>query len=185
MERAKPYRRDAPPIVSERISKTLSMTMYLVQTIGPTCYVIQEQESRQKYKVSIGLNQLCSCGKKDICVHILFVMMKVLKIPKENPLVFQKSLLDSEVSRILRGDFQTNRTAHRTSSSSTRLSEELRAKHNAAQERESESTEKLAARQAIVVDEVCAVCQEDMNCEKPLIYCKRGCGNNFHIECST
>lgn len=42
-----------------------------------------------------------------------------------------------------------------------------------------------AERHELVEGEVCAICQEDMDASQPLTYCKKGCGNNFHIECST
>lgn len=35
------YRRKAPDVVQERIQRTLSTTMYVMQTIGPTSYVVR------------------------------------------------------------------------------------------------------------------------------------------------
>ncbi|KAJ0403593.1 hypothetical protein ATCC90586_007862 [Pythium insidiosum] len=76
MSRLVPYRSKAPDAVKTRIEETLATTMYLVQTTGPTSYVIQEQNSDRKHKVLIGSLQTCSCGDSDVCIHILFVMLK-------------------------------------------------------------------------------------------------------------
>ena len=37
-------------------------------------------------------------------MHILFVMVKVLRISPENPLAWQKSLTDAEIEQVLNGD---------------------------------------------------------------------------------
>ncbi|RHZ42273.1 hypothetical protein DYB26_000762, partial [Aphanomyces astaci] len=44
---------------------------------------------------------------------------------------------------------------------------------------------KECVRHTVVDGEVCAICREDMvEAQHNLTYCKRGCGNNFHIDCS-
>ncbi|GAB9469096.1 hypothetical protein Gpo141_00006385 [Globisporangium polare] len=77
MSRLVPYRSKVPELIKTRIEQTLATTMYLVQTIGPTSYLIQEQNCDKKHKVLVGALQNCSCGDRDVCVHILFVMLKV------------------------------------------------------------------------------------------------------------
>ncbi len=32
-------------------------------------------------------------------------------------------------------------------------------------------------------DSVCPICQEAMNTNMCLTYCKTSCGNNYHLEC--
>lgn len=58
---------------------------------------VQERNNDRKFKVYIGTLQSCSCGDAEICIHILFVMLKVLRVPREMPILWQKSLIDSEV----------------------------------------------------------------------------------------
>ncbi|RLN60185.1 hypothetical protein BBJ29_001433 [Phytophthora kernoviae] len=106
MSRLVPYRSKASEEVAARIEQTLASTMYLVQTTGPTSYVIQEQNSEKKHRVLIGSMQTCSCGTADICTHILFVMLKVLRVPATTPVVWQKSLIDSEIETLLRGGYR-------------------------------------------------------------------------------
>lgn len=40
-QRSLPYKPKPSATVQERIAETLSTTMYLVQTIGPTCYLVR------------------------------------------------------------------------------------------------------------------------------------------------
>ncbi|KAL8005544.1 putative E3 ubiquitin-protein ligase Zswim2 [Plasmopara halstedii] len=169
MNRLVPYRVKVPEEVLTRIEQMRSTTMYLVRTIGPTSYVIQEQNCDKKYKVLIGSMQTCSCGEPDICIHIMFVMLKVLRVPPTTPIVWQKSLLDSEIEMLLEGGFGQMSTSHMK-----RRNEKFTAISLGDEE---------VDRQIVVEGEVCAICQEGMNDYQLLTFCRRGCGNNFHIEC--
>lgn len=60
------------------------------------------------YRVTIGAVQGCSCGLDDVCVHVLFVMLKIMRLADDNALVWQRSLVDSELDRLLH-DRELNR----------------------------------------------------------------------------
>ncbi len=52
------------------------------------------------YSVSVGKHPNCSCPdfqKGNLCKHYLFVMLRVLRLDRSDPLVWQKALLKSEV----------------------------------------------------------------------------------------
>jgi uncharacterized Zn finger protein len=52
------------------------------------------------YDVTISRRPHCSCpdhANGNLCKHILFVMLRVLKLSTTNPLVWQKALLTKEV----------------------------------------------------------------------------------------
>jgi SWIM zinc finger len=56
--------------------------------------------TRNVYTVTVGQAPSCTCpdaAKGNLCKHILFVMLRVLKLRQNNPLVWQKALLKSEV----------------------------------------------------------------------------------------
>ena len=91
--------------------------MLLVSTTGPTSFVVAEQTdrrdeagaseltAREKHRVKIGHRHSCSCGQLgdgELCHHALFILLKVLRVPKDNPLAFQTSLLESELEAVLR-----------------------------------------------------------------------------------
>ncbi|KAH7469339.1 Mitogen-activated protein kinase kinase kinase 1 [Phytophthora ramorum] len=173
MSRLVPYRTKVSEDVAARIELTLNTTMYLVQTTGPTSYVIQEQNCEKKHKVLIGSLQTCSCGTADICIHILFVMLKVLRVPATTPVVWQKSLIDSEIEMLLRGGYKQM----------TRPAPKPYRKKQKEEAATAQPEDADVNRHDLVEGEVCAICQEDMEDSQPLTFCRKGCGNNFHIEC--
>jgi hypothetical protein len=61
----------------------------------------------------------------------------------------------------------------------------MKRQKNAMARPETEAHDADVERHELVEGEVCAICQEDMDDSQPLTFCKKGCGNNFHIECST
>eukprot|EP00903_Cladosiphon_okamuranus_P020873 g19168.t1 len=76
--------------------------MFLLQKKGPTRFVVRGETSDRKFTVLVGSRARCSCGVP-LCLHHLFVMLKVLKVSPTNPLAWQTSLIDSEVDSILDG----------------------------------------------------------------------------------
>ena len=84
-----------------------------MSTLGPTVFVIKQAEVERPFKVYIGDNQRCSCGGGEgrgaLCMHLMYVMIKVLRVPDNNPLSWQLSLVDSEVTNILAGRIGSSR----------------------------------------------------------------------------
>lgn len=57
-------------------------------------------------QVTISRHPTCTCpdfAKGNLCKHILFVMLRVLKLPSNDPLVWQKALMSAEVEEVLSG----------------------------------------------------------------------------------
>jgi hypothetical protein len=131
--REAPWRAKPPDGWDERVAALQGARMYLVQECGPTTFMIKEAspEERQegdhadheqeenelrprrrgggdrKFKVQIGGLLGCSCKIKHDgpCKHLLFVLLKLLRVSPENPLAWQAALLDNEVEQILRGRY--------------------------------------------------------------------------------
>ncbi|KAJ1332470.1 hypothetical protein BSLG_008772 [Batrachochytrium salamandrivorans] len=59
----------------------------------------------KKVKVGLGLSQTCTCSKhmmdNDLCIHILWVMLKVFHIDPKNDMIYQTSLVDREIEEML------------------------------------------------------------------------------------
>ena len=79
---------------------------FLLQELGPTIFLIKDAALKGKFKVAIGHHQSCSCRKSKsaaessvsavgVCMHVLFVMLRVLKVPADSALIWQKSLTDA------------------------------------------------------------------------------------------
>lgn len=57
------------------------------------------------FKIGLGGMQRCSCptflSQRELCIHILWVMLKVFRIDRHSEMIFQKSLVEREVDELL------------------------------------------------------------------------------------
>uniref|UniRef100_A0A7S3DDN7 Uncharacterized protein n=1 Tax=Palpitomonas bilix TaxID=652834 RepID=A0A7S3DDN7_9EUKA len=154
------------------VDDVLESTMYMVNEIGPTCFVVKEEDSEVKYKVTVGDVHECTCKTRrgKLCRHILFVVLKILRVPKESPLSWQVSLLDREVDEVLRMRHVRQRVQPAA----------VQKKEKKGDKKEEVEVE----RKQVEEEDVCPICQEEMGGgEEALTYCRRGCGNNIHVKC--
>lgn len=151
--------------------------------VGPSVFTVKSSPTSPTTKVYIGSNHRCTCGggeaKNELCVHILYVVLKVLRVPEANPLAWQLGLVDTELDNVLAG---------RVGEDSRR---NIRARHaflrrgggRDGMEKEGGEGERPETkdRRDIAEDEVCAICQEEMTPEEleneKLCYCKAECGS--------
>ncbi|CAM9924822.1 unnamed protein product [Ectocarpus sp. 4 AP-2014] len=162
--------------------------MFLLQTKGPTRFVVRGEESDRKFTVLVGNRARCSCGVP-LCLHHLFIMLKVLKVPPSNPLAWQTALIDSEVDYILSGGGGTGVLREADGDGDT-----ARCSGGSAGGGGGGGHPRLE----IAPGEVCPVCQEEMDesggegedggkavaakGDGGLTYCRDGCGNNMHAR---
>ena len=100
--------RDTPYVTkpSESLLRTLRLAsdarLYVVQEPGPTSFVLKSADSERKHRVQIGAVHTCSCGAREQpCVHTAFVLLRIFRLDPSNPLVWQTSLIDAELERII------------------------------------------------------------------------------------
>lgn len=79
-------------------------TLYLVHRIGPTVFNVRD-DADVVVRVMIGNPHSCNCKETKICLHILFILLKVLRVPESNLLCKKAALTDAEIDTILSGDF--------------------------------------------------------------------------------
>ena len=127
MARALPYRARPPPAVAAILAETPYTRIYVLREPGPTSFVVRGDASPRKcappthtawrqfapltrcgmgprFKVSIGEQHACSCHtNQELCEHIIFVLVRVFRMPVENPLVWQLSLTEREIAELMRG----------------------------------------------------------------------------------
>jgi uncharacterized Zn finger protein len=124
------------------------------------------------YTVIINSTPQCSCPdfqKGNSCKHILFVFLKVLKLPPESELIYQRGLLSSEIKEIF----------HNAPPDPTIMANiQVQKKYIEIVEGKSENSIK---RRSIEGD--CPICYEEMKSSEQLVWCKNSCGNNIHLEC--
>jgi hypothetical protein len=89
----------------------------LPTTAGTSDAELRLAQTSGTFRVTIGDVQACSCGQEELCVHILFVMVRIFRLEKEDTLVWQRALVDSEIERLLdereRAQLQALRGAQR------------------------------------------------------------------------
>ena len=154
--------------------KTSLPPCFLLDQPGPTKFVVKKQNDEEERRlVLIGRENKCSCGEDTPCVHILFVMTKVLRLELRDPIIWQRSLVDREVNQILSRRRRLERRTTTTTTTSQRVVTETKntTKHT------------VKRRELKDGDEVCAICQDDMKDSDSLTWCSSGCGHNFHVTC--
>ena len=74
----------------------------MLQTPGPTSFVLREEDSRKKYRVSIGSVHSCTCGAREQpCIHVAFVMLRIFRLQPNDNLCWQASFIDRELEGLV------------------------------------------------------------------------------------
>lgn len=173
MARRVPWRRTCPDVVVNRIEDASQARIYLLRETGPTGFLLKEDGVDRKFKVFLGDQHSCTCQtfmrEKELCVHILWILLKKFRIPKENQIIFQLSLVEREINEVMRGCHARSNRAQANDSSKNH--------------REPNNREKLKQKD-IETEDVCPICQDEfLKQPEPLTYCKYGCGNSVHMKC--
>lgn len=167
---------------------------YCINRQGPLLFVLSAAAGGSTYKVWIGSpHHRCSCGGGDQknCIHINFVLIKILRLEKTNPLSWKVQLSDADVNSILTSE------QYRNSTNSQERPKHDFLKKGAAMARVSsrvnpDDPESLKQQQTVATterktldeEEKCSICQEEMTeLDSHLCYCNKGCGSNFHLRC--
>ncbi|KAH0795261.1 SWIM zinc finger family protein [Histomonas meleagridis] len=167
--RASNYISKPSQIVQERINEIAEQRVrFIIDPKGPSKFIVKPIENKKEsFTVSIGTNQICTCNDHEICIHILYVMIRYFGVPKENDILWQKSLTDYEIDNVLNGRVRRIATVkpqplYRTKSGKSKVK-----------------------RLPIGDEDVCPICYDSLkDCDKNKIaWCRRGCGGNFHRKC--
>jgi E3 ubiquitin-protein ligase ZSWIM2 len=103
------------------------------------------------------------------CLHSLFVMHKVFRVPTDNPLCWQHALIDPEIEQLIRGRFNSDIYVNRRKKPA---------------ECASNAAPADVPQKQITEEDSCPICMEGLlNCGQPLDWCRGGCGNSIHEEC--
>ena len=150
-------------------------TFYLVQRFGPTVFSIRNEDG-QVNKVVIGDPHKCTCSSNigQECIHTVFCLLKVLRIPVDNHMAWQTSFTDTEINIVLTGNFQGRVTKAHPKRATKTISTAVKA----------ESIEETGVvRQPLDGEDCCCpICQDQMTLTQPLSWCRKGCGNNIHAK---
>ena len=189
-------------VINNESAPLASRSASISSDIEQTTSVLNQTRVRSKFKVAIGNPQRCSCGDKEICVHILFCMIKVLGVPADNPLAWQRALVEREINMVCSGQIareSRRREASNGASSSVPRHNFLRRRSAASRystQKTKDMGDSMVAQRKVIEDgDSCPVCLEDLCPEtseseqvetgQRLTYCRKGCGKNVHLSCVT
>jgi hypothetical protein len=159
---------------------------FLVAKSGPTVFKVRD-EAASTFTCIIGSPNSCTCGVdagQESCIHLLFCLLKVLRIPDSNPLCWQITFTDSQVDMVLDHRTRTAYTRNERRQGSAPHAYLKRADKDNNKENKLEEDD-IVMRQGLLEDEenVCTICQDCMEKDQALTWCRRGCGNNYHGKC--
>ncbi|XP_061464244.1 E3 ubiquitin-protein ligase ZSWIM2 [Rhineura floridana] len=166
-------RLSATPELSWRQNQALSSTVRIVRELGPTAFVLQEEDQRaSEHRVSLGNPHSCSCStfvkEKDLCKHICWLLLKKFKLPRDHEYALKLGLVEREINYVLQGP---------------QVAPQAKVSANSTKELQT-ADDGYIKQKEIDNEGVCPICQ-DMLLKKmlPVTYCRFGCGNNIHIVC--
>lgn len=163
----------------ENYEKLSNTTLFLMARSGPSVFKIRDEQD-VTYKVTLGNPHSCSCKTNPgvSCIHIIYCVIKVLRVSKEHPLCYQNSLTDQELNQVLSGQCSL--------SSRTRQVPQRPARKEPGSPEKNENVAGQVPRQPLLDDQEennCPICQDNMEADEPLTWCRHGCGNNMHARC--
>ncbi|XP_068209828.1 mitogen-activated protein kinase kinase kinase 1-like [Palaemon carinicauda] len=182
-----------PPISEEslaaRVKRALKARLYLLHQPGPNSFTVGGDSPTHKYKVIIG-PQTCSCGHGPYCVHVLFVMVRVLQVPEADPVLMAGCLKDFEIEQLMTAYEERLKKAVRarerrhSGSTGAAGSQSSRAKGG----RSSPSTPTGQPSSSSDTtngddDSLCPICLMCMVEGESLVMCETACHNFLHEHC--
>eukprot|EP00850_Spirogloea_muscicola_P022059 SM000275S10315 [mRNA] locus=s275:6234:8436:+ [translate_table: standard] len=179
----------------ERIVRAYAHRLYLIDrqtaACGPdsvptSCDFHVLGSTGNVYTVTISRMPRCTCpdnARGNVCKHLLFVMLRVLKVPQDNPCIWQKALLADEVASLLLNNESSAELAGLRAS--TGVLEQIQALNGASTSAVSGAAPPSAAPRELEGD--CPICYEPLandsgQPKEPVVSCKV-CGNNVHRDC--
>lgn len=169
-----------PKAVQDRLHRALSQRLIVLHRSGITGggqYGEQETfkmagTTGNVYTVRISAEPACDCpdsaNGRNTCKHILYIMVKVLKAPRQ--LAFQAGLLPSELHHILHNapafagsDSGTANTATTTTATTT-------------------TATTTTKRKPVGADD-CPICFCAIEAGEGVVWCRAVCGTNLHASC--
>ena len=170
-----------------RISRALHQRLYLIEgktsDNGGAQFAVLGSTGNV-YDVTIANTANCDCpdhGRSYLCKHILFVLLKVLRVDADSPLVYQSAWLSSELATMLAG--WTERQRGRDVLANDLVLQKYAEMKNPEGKRSAEDDgNDEGCRKQVDPDTDCPICFDVLGSEE-LTYCRVACGTNFHKSC--
>jgi hypothetical protein len=138
----------------------------MVEPLGPTRFRVRPLEGRGEFKVSIDPVRECTCRESDVCVHILYIMIRVFRVPKEAEILWQRALTEHEVESLQSGSIGRDPAARQRV-------KRTEVRRGPARPR----------RQPVGPEDVCPICFDSLDNPAKVCSCRASWGSNFHRAC--
>jgi hypothetical protein len=181
----------------KRVDRALSQRLYLLNQVeistpgnlGRKYDVLGS--TGNVYEVEISRIPSCTCpdsAKGNLCKHILFVYLRVLKCQPRSTIIIQKALLQEELATILASrptissDVRASKDVMRVYSNSIQGSQNVVDLVDIVGEANEEQTEKEDSADNVNPEGECPICFESMETKESLDRCQT-CRNYIHLDC--
>ena len=174
MSRSVPWRHTCSDVVHWRQLQAIQARIYVLQENGPTAFTLKEHDSAKKLRVTLGDPSACTCTtfmkERELCIHILWVVLKLFRIPPENPISWQGSLVEREIQQIVKSRERTRtRVQHNNNTSTDKPA--------------LQNSENCVEPRPIEEGDCCPICQDEMTPAQHLTFCRYSCGHSIHSKC--
>lgn len=175
---------DCSPELAESIRRRVlqvrrGVRLYLLCQRGPRSFLIAADQPDHRFNVVLG-PQSCSCARGPHCVHLLFVMLRVLRVTDTDARLFRKTLKDFEVDELLQGFSVSRRRSSQQSDCSLtdpKSPEDQLKTLEAADDSSAKASDGDEA-------STCPICLLEMFEGESVVTCEKGCRNRLHHHCS-
>eukprot|EP00428_Durinskia_dybowskii_P030183 CAMPEP_0170252724 /NCGR_PEP_ID=MMETSP0116_2-20130129/26199_1 /TAXON_ID=400756 /ORGANISM="Durinskia baltica, Strain CSIRO CS-38" /LENGTH=320 /DNA_ID=CAMNT_0010503701 /DNA_START=32 /DNA_END=994 /DNA_ORIENTATION=- len=185
-KRQRRFRDSCPLATRQRIERARTQTMYLVtkdelpDMQELCCNFVVLGSTGNVYNVAIKRVPHCTCpdhARGNLCKHILFVLLKVMRIPPDSPLIYQAAWIGSELEEM----FEGMRARFQQVSGRVLACKAVQDTYARLGNGEEEEVASKVARRTD--DEDCPICFDPLGPMSTTTFCRSQCGANFHNAC--
>ncbi|RSH80431.1 uncharacterized protein EHS24_009009 [Apiotrichum porosum] len=201
-KRSARFRKKAPISINERMERVMAQRMFMVDRIDASIGDERMEifkvagSTGNVYTITLG-STIMSCDCPDAlkgncpCKHLIFIFLKVLKVPRSSHIWYQKALLPDEVAMALSAKDTASasasneaRKAYLRAAGAVVTDDDDAGPSEAAPQPSNDDGKRLSA-----LGDDCPVCFEEMTAEEndrgQLVFdmTAQGCGKPLHTQC--
>jgi Ring finger domain/SWIM zinc finger len=190
-ERLRSFRSNPTHAIQDRIQRAQEQTMFLIskdddepdRELKWTFVVLGS--TGNVYDVTIQRVPHCTCpdhAKGNLCKHILFVLLKVMRVPSTSPLIYQQAWIRSELEEMMEGmriRFQQVSGVMANAAVQKSYKTMKGVDMDAPSQNDAEEDKKVCARDE---EEDCPICFDPLS-SSASTRCSSHCGTSFHQTC--
>lgn len=157
--------------------------LYLLHQPGPRSFLVAADLPEHRFRVVVG-PQTCTCGKGPHCVHLLFVLLRVLKLSDTDSRLFSRTLKDYEVDELMK-EYTNQRRRASLPVAAVPKADVVGKGSSAPRSAGSTPHDERQQHDESNSDEgpSCPICLLEMLDGESVVICKGGCCNRLHHHC--